>query len=113
MTSSSSPTNNNIHQNNFIETTDKLRDPLSEKSVSSTEQPMTKVESSLSSLVREDFSKEIKDKSLTIRLSSQDRNSMEEVAKSLGISVAEYLIQLHRVAAKKILTGCETEKIQT
>lgn len=67
------------------------------------DQPKTtaaqQLETAVKDLSHKDFRKDTKDQRLTIRLSSKDRESMERVAESLGLTVADYLIQLHHVAA--------------
>ncbi|GMV67458.1 MAG: hypothetical protein AMXMBFR75_32480 [Candidatus Hinthialibacteria bacterium] len=42
--------------------------------------------------------KEPKDRPLSIRVSARDHEDMQATAKALGLSVAEYLTRLHRVA---------------
>jgi len=61
-----------------------------------------KLEKALKGFDPESLRDAVKDKTLNIRLSSKDKELMEVVADSLGLSVAEYLCQLHRIAAGKI-----------
>ena len=63
------------------------------------------VRQALKGLTRHDFGKETKDAKISIRLSTKDRQSMEKTAKLLGLTVADYLVQLHQVAAERLGTA--------
>lgn len=53
-------------------------------------------------LKKVDFHTENKGERLTLRLCASDRHSMDAIAASLGLSVGDYLVQLHRMAAKRL-----------
>jgi hypothetical protein len=43
--------------------------------------------------------------SITIRVTPEDRDSINETAKSLDLSVARYILALHYMAAEKLRKG--------
>ncbi len=66
--------------------------------------PKERLRQVLSDLDPAAFTKDTKDQRITIRLGSKDRESMEQIAGSLGLTVADYLVQLHLVAAERLRT---------
>ena len=66
--------------------------------------PKERLRQVLGDLTQAAFAKDTKDERITIRLSRKDRESIEQVAESLGLTVADYLIQLHQVAAERLGT---------
>jgi predicted DNA binding CopG/RHH family protein len=64
--------------------------------------PKERLRQALGDLTSAAFAKDTKDQRLTIRLSGKDRESMEQIAESMGMTVADYLVQLHQVAAERL-----------
>ena len=67
------------------------------------EENINQLESAMGHLTPEEFTGTMKrDRLYTMRISEQDRRSMEMAAKACELSTAEYLLRLHRIALKML-----------
>jgi len=67
-----------------------------------TKDPKSQLRQAVKDLTPGNFSKDTKDERLTMRVSVRDLDSMKAVADSLGLSVADYLVQLHQAVAERL-----------
>ena len=63
---------------------------------------MKRIEKALSGLTRDSLTSETKESRIELRVSETEKEHIRQTAEGLGLSITEYLLGLHRYAARRL-----------